>query len=83
LILSIPPLFSWSEFVVPLWMLLPIGYIVPILYDVKEFMLSLCLHPRRPRPTQGCRDDDDGDMSIPMCSRKGRCNWGSNVVVLR
>jgi hypothetical protein len=61
-------------------MLLPIGYIVPILYDVKEFMLSLCLYPRRSRPTQGCRANDDdgggggGDMSIPMCKRKGRCN---------
>jgi hypothetical protein len=39
--------------------------------------------PKGPRPTQGCRandDDDDGggggdgDMSIPMCKRKGRRN---------
>jgi hypothetical protein len=60
-------LFSWSESVVPLWMLLPVGYIVSILYDVKEFMLSLCLYPRRPRLIQGCRaNDDDDDMSIPM-----------------
>jgi hypothetical protein len=59
-----------------LWLLLPIGYIVPILYDVKEFMLSFCLYPKRSRPTQGCRvndddDDDDDDISIPMCNRKG------------
>jgi len=47
-------------------MLLPIGYIVPILYYVKEFMVSLCLYPRRSRRTQGCRaNDDDDDMSIP------------------
>jgi len=53
-------------------------------------MLSLCLYPRRPRPTQGCRADDDDyyyyydyDMTIPMCNRKGRCNWGSYVVVLQ
>jgi len=49
-------------------------------------MLSLCLYPRRPKPTQGCTAndyDDDDDMSIPMCNRKGRCNWGSNSVVLQ